>query len=108
MRVIYVSGPITHPDIWGRKKNIDYAMDVAREYWKQGYAVICPHSNTYLMDGHDVSWETFLAGDFELIRRSDAVVMLPGWEDSKGARAELDFARELGKEIFFWEEERSE
>jgi hypothetical protein len=31
-----------------------------------------------------------------LLLRADRVVMLPGWEESRGARIEIDLARSLG------------
>lgn len=35
----------------------------------------------------------------EICRNSDAVALLPGWENSKGAVAEMALARALGLEI---------
>ena len=49
-----------------------------------GYAVICPHMNSALMDGV-VPDGMFLAGDREFIRRmraGDVFVLLPGWQES--------------------------
>lgn len=36
-----------------------------------------------------------------MVRHADAVVMLNGWESSKGARAEHALAEKLGKAILF-------
>jgi len=48
-----------------------------------------------------------LAGDFEYIcRTADAIAMLPGWENSKGARAEHAAAVALGHAILYLEAPR--
>lgn len=81
-------------------KHIELARECALKYWKLGFAVICPHTNTAMLDGacDDSVW---LNGDLEFVRRSDVVVMLPNYVDSEGAKAELALAQELGKEIIF-------
>jgi hypothetical protein len=49
--------------------------------------------------------DTWLKGDFEIIPRCDGIFMLPRWEDSEGAKAELELAREKGlKELFTYED----
>jgi hypothetical protein len=77
---------------------------VAAEFWRLGYAVICPHLNSALMDGV-VPDETFLAGDREFIcrmRSGDVLVLLPGWTESAGTMAELAIAVVLGLTIAEW------
>jgi hypothetical protein len=67
-------------------------LPVAVEYWKKGYAVICPHLNTHDFDD-EVSYEDVLAGDLEIVRRCDVIVMLPDWENSNGAKQEYEEAK---------------
>lgn len=47
------------------------------------------------------SWEDFLARDIPIVcdPTVEAIVVLDGWENSKGARFETDVARRLGKPI---------
>jgi hypothetical protein len=45
--------------------------------------------------------EVWLAGDLELLRRSDAVLMVDGWQRSVGATAERQVAADLGLPIFY-------
>lgn len=106
MTLAYVAGPYRSKDgIWGVKRNVESAMSVARELWKQGYAVICPHGNTALMDGPDIDDEVFLKGDLAMLERCDLIVMLPGWECSAGACAEASRALEIGIVRTRWDEE---
>ena len=104
MRVIYVAGPYRSPTEWGVYENIRRAEAVAVWLWQKGWVVICPHKNTAFFGGacDDSVW---LSGDLELLRRSDAICMLPGWEDSAGARAECAMAKALGKEVYLNPEE---
>jgi len=99
-QVAYIAGPYRAPDIYRTVQNIRKAEYYACKYWREGYAVICPHKNTALLDG----WEsdtTWLEGAMELLRRSDVVVMIPGWEDSPGSRAEREEAYSLGKQVIY-------
>ena len=90
---------------WHVTRNIEAARAVARELWLMGFAVICPHSNTALMDGIDTG-ELFLDGDLAILERCDFIVMLPGWQESSGATAELEHARALGLGVFIWPDDR--
>lgn len=100
MRVAYIAGPYRANTIADVVRNIRFAESYAVKYWKLGFAVICPHMNTALFDGHaeDSVW---LAGGLELLRRCDVLVMIPGWQRSSGSIEELKLAEELNKEIIY-------
>lgn len=100
MKLAYIAGPYRAATVWGIRENIRRAEAVALKWWKKGYAVICPHANTALFDG-ELPDETFLDGTMEMLRRSDVVVMMQGWQLSAGAGAEWHEARALGKEIVY-------
>lgn len=107
MKVAFVSGPYRADTIHGIVQNIRNAESVAIELWKMGFAVICPHKNTTLFDGicQDKVW---LEGALELLRRSDIVVLAPGWENSDGTKKEIAEAIFNEKLIFKWPEHRQE
>jgi nucleoside 2-deoxyribosyltransferase len=99
--LIYLAGPYRSKDGFaGVERNIHKAKQAAQEFWKHGFAVICPHANTAFMDG-TVSADEFIAGDLEMVSRCDAVIMLKGWVDSEGAKQEFDFANKNG--IYVWD-----
>ena len=100
MRVIYVSGSYRNETIGGLFQNIIHARDSAIKLWQGNWVVICPHLNTFLMDGlcGDRVW---LEGDLELLSRCDAIYMLNNYQDSQGALEELELAKKLGLEILF-------
>ena len=94
MKLVYISGPYSSPSRNSAEVdlNIAKAKLVALKYWKLGYAVICPHMNTAHMDGQ-ITWQEFMEGDLEILKRCDMIVMLPGYERSVGSRIELHYAQ---------------
>lgn len=105
MKVAYVAGPYRGQGANGIVQNILNARAVAVELWQMGYAVVTPHLNTALMDGAapDSVW---LAGDLEIMRRCDLVVLLPGWAYSEGAVAEYLEAQRRGIPVYPWPMQR--
>jgi hypothetical protein len=104
--IIYCAGPYRSTQGWnGVLENILAARKVARELWKMGWTVLCPHANSILMDGPDIPDRTFLDGDLELLHKCDAVFALPGWENSIGAREEVLIAHEHGLPVWMALEE---
>jgi hypothetical protein len=101
MKVIYVAGPYRANGWHFVFENILRARVVARKLWLDGWAVICPHANSILMDGPDISTGTFLDGDLEILRRCDAIYMLDGWVHSAGASSEHEEALRRGLEIYY-------
>jgi hypothetical protein len=102
VKVVYTAGKISDSrGVWYQQINIRAGMDVAVALWGLGLAVICPQSNTYFMCGA-CPYETWMQGDFELIRRADALVMVPNWRDSPGATREREFALQIGLPVYYW------
>lgn len=103
MKVIYVAGPIrARGSFWKRELNIRDAEKVALELWRMGYAAICPHTMCRFYDDMNPKEAGYyLRGDLELIKRSDAVLLLDGWEDSSGSVDEHSFALKEGMLIFY-------
>lgn len=98
MKVAFICGSYRAKTVNGISENIQRAENYAKQYWKKGYAVICPHKNTAFFDGLccDKVW---LNGAKELLRRSDVIVLIPGWKSSMGSRSEHKLAIKLSKEI---------
>src|SRR3990167_526080 len=100
MKVIYIAGPFRGPNSWEIEQNIRRAEGLALEVWKAGAAAICPHANTRFYQGAAQD-EVWLRGDLEILRRCDAVLMTPDWQQSTGAREEHEFARQHRIAIFY-------
>jgi hypothetical protein len=101
VKVAYVAGKYRAPTVRGIVENIRRAEEVALWLWRNGWAVVCPHLNTALLDGacEDAVW---LEGGLEILRRCDALVLVPGWESSEGTRAEYIAACDGDLLLYEW------
>lgn len=98
--LLYISGKYTRGDIG---ENIKAARKVAVRLWEQGYCVLCPHQNTAHFEVDcNASYAQYLRGDLLLVERCDAIVMLPFWEESDGAKLELAHADAKGIPAYYW------
>jgi hypothetical protein len=101
MMLVYVAGPY-RGDI---DANIAAARRAAIKLWEAGFVGICPHLNTAHFEVDcSVREDTYLWGGIEILTRCDAIVMLPGWEESQGARGEYDVAKRIGLPISVYPE----
>lgn len=99
MRVVYLAGPFRGETAWDVECNIRKAETLALEVWRLGHAAVCPHTSTRFFDGA-VPDDVFLRGDLEILRRCDAVLLVEGWEHSKGATVEAREALTRGIPVF--------
>jgi len=99
MKVIFISGPYRSDTEFGVHENIQRAERVAIRVWQLGHVAFCPHKNTAYFGGiaPDSVW---LDGDIEILKRCDAVCLVPGWEKSSGALAEIKLAKEIGIPVY--------
>jgi len=104
--ILYISGPFSHSDtLHGIDENILKASKIALEAWMKGWAALCPHKNTSGFQHCPEKWETWMDGDVSFIRRmspqeGDAILLIHGWELSKGARIERRVAEEIGLNVY--------
>jgi len=101
-RVLYISGPFSHPDpVHGIPKNILLASEAALVAWRDGWAVLCPHKNCAGFEhAAGIPYETWIQGDLELLRRADAICMVGTWTESPGALQEYQLARDIGLPVY--------
>lgn len=99
--LVYLAGLYSVGDV---DENIAKARVVAAKLWDEGVSVICPHANTGHFESLCVKakYEDFMAGDFDMIRRCDAIVMMTGWENSPGANREHSLALLLRIPVYYW------
>ena len=85
--------------MWEVEHCVHLAETTALTVCRMGAAALCPHAmlRHYQGAAPDAVW---LAIGLELLRRSDAILMLPGWRTSNGASAEYNLARGLDLPIF--------
>ena len=106
-KVCYICGPIS-----GIKDYNAEAFNKAEEILTRNCDMTCFNPwKMDLADGVDPKKATYrdvLPRDIAAIGKSDCVIVLPGWNDSKGAQFELMYARLLGLPVYSLEEFRAE
>ena len=90
---LYISGPIT--GIENYRRIFQGAKDALLA---KGYDVVNPAELTEVI-GDSFTYDEILAIDLDLLARCDAVVQLPGWENSRGANVEYGYALAADKII---------
>lgn len=100
--LIYIAGRYRAPTVDLIKLNISTARDVAIQADALGWYALCPHMNSALLDQAlpDLSDDYWLMGTMAMMERCDALVLVPGWQQSAGTLAELARARQLGMPIY--------
>lgn len=91
---IYVSGPMTHY-VWD---NYDAFESACRMLRALGHQVRSPHE--IKVEGsekmtRDEKWQAFMRADIVLLLNCNSIVVLPGWECSRGANLEVHIAHGL-------------
>lgn len=86
---VYVSGPMSNmPDF-----NFPAFAAAAARLRAQGYEVINPAEHGEVPG---MKWADYIRKDLKLLADCDAIYLLPGWRQSRGARLEHRIAAELG------------
>lgn len=93
MSRVYISGPMT-----GLPEFNYPAFHAAEAEWAAaGWEVLNPARNA---DGDTTHpWAFYIRLDIPLVLSADAIAMLPGWENSRGANLERTIAEALGLPI---------
>jgi len=91
---IYISGPMTgRPDL-----NFPAFHAAADRFAKAGWRVANPAEN---FGGRtDLPRQLYLRADVAMLAKCDAIALLAGWQESRGATLEAVLAAELGLRFF--------
>ena len=104
MRQAYLSGPYSAATDALILINLQRVLRAALRLTKAGWLTVIPHCSM----SHETDWPSALLKDKLLLRelniKRDAIIMLPGWEDSRGSRQEKQWAEEMGLPVLLYEE----
>ena len=103
---IYIAGPMSGITQF----NYPEFFSVASDLRDLGHNVINPAETNGLtiedalndVDANPRSWEYYMRKDVMSVAKVDAVCLLPGWQNSKGARLEVTVAKALGIPLYIF------
>lgn len=93
-KIAYISGKITENPNY--KEEFSTAEAFLR---KHDYITINPARLDEVSDG--LNYEEYLKICYQLLEIADIIFMVSGWQKSKGANAELSYAKSLGKKVMY-------
>lgn len=96
MSTVYIAGPMTNYPQFNYPE-FAYVATVLRS---QGRDVRSPHEVD--AGGEERSWEWYMRRTLQMMLECDEVVLLPGWEKSRGATLEKQVADALGMPVSDW------
>ena len=102
MTLVYIAGPYSSDYAFIVRSNIQKAEELGMDVAKlqlDAYPVI-PHCNTAHWEGIR-DGQYFIDGTLELSRKCDAILVVPGYEGSKGTLGEIKDAEERGVPVFY-------
>lgn len=101
---VYCAGPMSSPDPIKFMDNLRRGTRVSTELLLNGFAVFSPFIDIALFmqlrEGESIPIETIQQHSLKWLEVSDVVLVLDGWESSKGTLRELARANELNIPIY--------
>ena len=106
--MIYLASPYAHPDMLEMDYRFHSVCRAVVCLMKQGEVVYSPIAhNHYLAQTFDLprDWDFWSRFDLPMIDKADSlwVLMLDGWQKSKGVQAEIAHAINTGKPVLYIE-----
>lgn len=95
---VYIAGPYSASTNALQHANIEIAHEAMLQVIRRGHDAFCPHTHSAWCDktAPDISWKRWLELDLSWLAQAHALLLLPGWEESKGSRVEREAAVALG------------
>ena len=101
MRRIYVAGAYSADNVINVFENMRKGIELSYEVLKAGFSPFCPWLDYHFSLMGEVSIEEYYRYSMAWLEVSEAVLVVPGWEDSAGTKKEMVRAHELGIPVYF-------
>ena len=93
---VYISGKIT-----GTTDYLERFAQAETRLRVQGFEVVNPAKELDKLPKDSTTWRQYMGEAFKLLMECDAIYMLDGWQESKGARLELFVADRTGMTFIY-------
>lgn len=101
IQLVYVAGPYSGATREAVEANISVAVELGLEVARLGACPVIPHSNTSHPKFEELqNYEFWIRATLTLVIKCDVVITTSNWEHSRGARGEVNLARERGIPVF--------
>lgn len=107
IKYIYVASPYSHTDATVREGRFKLIAKICARLFKDGKIFFGPilQSHPLAIEGgiEETTWDMFSKFDCAWIDKCDEVwvMKIPGWEESVGVRAEINYAHNTGVPVFY-------
>ena len=103
--IMFIAGPYTGKSMSDIEANVTNAARWGGVVKRLGWVPLCPHTNFHWMADEDVlgfgfGHKSYYSDALVLLERCDAILMIEGYEQSEGAKAERAFAEEHDIPVF--------
>lgn len=98
--LIYLAGPITATATKSTEDHVAAAVNVYLRLIRAGLPAFCPHLTAAFPSAFGILYDTWMAYDYAVLDRCNAVLMLDGWRESRGAMLEREYARQHGLTVY--------
>lgn len=100
MKLIYIAGPYTSDTKYGIQENIMVAVNAAIYLRQNGIACFVPHLES-MFHNDSITESEWMNQFIEILFRCDGILLLPGWQNSKGTNIEKQKAEEMCIPVFY-------
>lgn len=103
-KLVYIAGPYSSEDRKQKRANIEAAINAALWCARNRIYYFCPHMNSAYFDdlAPNVPATFYHDMDIRIAWTCDGLLLLPGWEESRGALGEYSFFTQGNKPVFYW------
>lgn len=105
MKSIFISGPVSSDDkVHGKMKNVIALSEVQLECYKKGWDdVECFGKELLWMENAELPHEFWVEKSIAKLSKYDTILMMPGWQYSRGAKAEFEYAMRNHITIYYYD-----
>jgi|ERR1041384_1080190 hypothetical protein len=99
---VYISGPMTARETFCVEENCVVGAKMYFALLRRGIPAFCPHLSAFWPSAFtEIPYTDWIEYDFRVIDRCTHLLMLPRWQESKGAVQEHAYALEKGVAITY-------